>query len=34
MPIDKENHIAFNFGALNLINGNYKVELIGNSGLG
>lgn len=34
MPIDKENHIALNFDALNLINGDYKVSLIGNSGLG
>ena len=34
MPIDKENRIALNFDALNLINGDYKVELIGNSGLG
>lgn len=34
IPLDSEDHVAFAFDSLNLVNGEYKVTLIGHSGSG
>jgi len=34
VPLDSEDRISFAFDSLNLINGDYKLTLIGHSGSG
>lgn len=34
VPLDGEDHLSFAFDSLNLINGDYKLTLVGHSGSG
>lgn len=34
VPLDSEDHTTFSVDTLNLINGDYKIQLIGHSGSG